>query len=312
LPERSGNEPSQELRVKIALLQATGAPGRTGANLVELERAAHRARTAGASVLVSPELFLTSYDPRSVADDDGNALRTAVATVAERSRIWLVASTVEHEGLRRFISASIFAPNGQEITRYRKRHLFGADERESFQPGGHAPEVVEIDGWRAALALCFDIEFPEFVRNVALRGAELLLVPTAVPLRPPVDGQPNPLDTRLIPRTVVPTRAFESQLYIAYANQCAPEFAGWSTIADPFGRHVHHAGDGAALVLGDISRHVLNEARRAVDYLDTVRRQGWADEPRSKVSPPATTSATSFATRSEQGTIPTLRTGSTR
>ncbi|PRY15316.1 nitrilase-related carbon-nitrogen hydrolase [Kineococcus rhizosphaerae] len=258
--------------MKIALLQATGQSGQPARNLETLRAAATTAGRRGAAVLVTPELFLSSYDPVGVHDVDGQPARDAVAAVARESALWLAASTVEHEAGRRFISASLFDPAGVEVTRYRKRNLFGEGERALFSTGEDLPEIVDVDGWPTALGLCFDVEFPEFVRAAALGGAELLLVPTAVPVRPWLDGQPPLLDTSVVPLTVVPTRAFESQLYIAYANQCGSAFCGRSTIADPLGRRLVTAGRDAELLVADISEDVLTAAREAVDYLDRVRR----------------------------------------
>ena len=257
--------------MKIALMQATGRLNDLDSNLAKLEHAAGSAREQRADILLTPELFLCAYQPADVWALDGAAARARVAHVASTRQLWVVASTVEHERGRRFIVASLFGPDGSERTRYRKRNLFGPDERGAFHPGGARPEIVEMNGWRVALGICFDVEFPEFVRDVALRGAQLLLVPTAVPLRAPIGGQPNPLDTAVVPLTVVPTRAFESQLYIAYANQTAPTFCGRTTLADPYGRRIVTAGQDEELVIGEVSLQLLADARQAVNYLDLVR-----------------------------------------
>ncbi|WP_211260511.1 nitrilase-related carbon-nitrogen hydrolase [Amycolatopsis jejuensis] len=257
----------RDLPMKIAVLQATSAPDGFARNAARLAHAAWSASAQGADVLVTPELFLCSYSPREVAAVDGQAAREVVEQAAAENGIWIAASTVEHDAGKRFITGSLFGPDGKETTRYRKRNLFGPDEPAVFDPGEQVPEIVDVNGWATALGICFDVEFPEFVRDLALRGAELLLVPTAVPLRPPVAGAPHPLDTTIVPRTVIPARAFESQLYLAYANQAGPVFSGYSTLADPFGRRVAAAGENEELIAGEISRQVLSDARDAIGYL---------------------------------------------
>ncbi|QJU56155.1 carbon-nitrogen hydrolase [Herbiconiux sp. SALV-R1] len=266
--------------MRVALFQATSRP-RNEVNAHALGRAAMEARALGASVLVTPELFLSSYAPRDVAATDGWADRAELAAAARREGLWLVGSTVERIDDVAHITASLFDPHGHEVTRYRKRNLFGADERAMFLPGDERPEIVEIDGWAVALGICFDVEFPEFVRDVAVRGAELLLVPTAVPLREPTPSGPNPLDTRQVSLMVVPTRAFESQLFIAYANHGEPAFSGSSVLADPYGRRVVTAGPHEQLVVGDVTREVLDGARAAVDYLAIIERATLRDASRS-------------------------------
>lgn len=256
--------------MRVALFQATSRSRDESSRA--LGRAAGEAKALGASVLVTPELFLSSYAPRDVASTDGWADRAELAAVARREGLWVVGSTVERIDDLAHITASLFDPRGREVTRYRKRNLFGIDERTMFLPGDDRPEIVEVDGWAVALGICFDVEFPEFVRDVALRGAELLLVPTAVPLRQATPSGPNPLDTRQVSLMVVPTRAFESQLFIAYANHAEPAFSGSSVLADPYGRRVVTAGPHDQLVVGDVERDVLEGARAAVDYLAIIEQ----------------------------------------
>jgi len=159
--------------------------------------------------------------------------RDWIAGIAAAAGIHIAASTVEHGSDGSYICASIFDRTGQELARYRKQHLFGVAETADFRPGTRQPELVRIGEFTAALGICFDVEFPEFAREQALRGADLLLIPTALPLRAGIDGEPHPLDTTLVSTLLVPARALESQLFIAYANHTGPKFSGISTIADP-------------------------------------------------------------------------------
>ncbi|MFD3590776.1 nitrilase-related carbon-nitrogen hydrolase [Streptomyces sp. NPDC058683] len=253
--------------LKVAVLQATGVVGDAPRNLATVEEFARRAVERGARLLVTPELFVSGYDPTAVADDDGALHRERLAGIARSAGVALVASTVDHEDGKRFISASLLDRHGRELTRYHKAHLFGAAENTLFTPGRRPPQVVALHGVPVALGICFDVEFPEFTRAVARSGAELLCVPTAVPLRPPVDGRPAPFDTRLVPSMVVPTRALESQLFIAYAGHAGPSFCGLSCISDPYGRRVAAGETGEELVVADVSRRVLRAARRDTGYL---------------------------------------------
>ena len=257
--------------MKISLLQATGTIGAAQKNREVLEASARNAANNGADLLLTPELFLSGYDPRKVCTDDGEHHRDWVAGIAAAAGIRIVASTVEHSGTGSYISASLFDRNGQELTRYRKQHLFGTEETEAFKPGEGNPELLRIDDFTVALGICFDIEFPEYARQQALRGADLLLIPTAVPLREGIKGEPHPLDTRLISTLVVPTRALESQLFIAYANHAGPRFSGTSTVADPYGRRIATAGDtGHQLLFADLDHKLVGQAREDVGYLSSL------------------------------------------
>lgn len=258
---------AHEPDLRVGVLQATGLVNSVAENLRGIAARAHEARQRGAKLLVTPELFTSGYAPTLVHGTDGGAQREQLAAIAVEHGIAVVASTVEHEDGRHYISASLFGPDGTELTRYRKQNLFGADESSVFTPGTNPPAVVDFNGVGIALGICFDVEFPEFVRSAALAGAELLCVPTAVPLRAADDAGEQPFDTRLIPSMVVPTRALESQLYIAYANHAGPNFAGLSTIADPYGRRLATASGEGELILADVDLVVLAQARRDTDYL---------------------------------------------
>jgi predicted amidohydrolase len=262
--------------LRVAVLQSTGLVNSPQENLRRIAARAREARRLGADILVTPELFISGYAPSLVHGKDGAAQRVQLADIASSTGLALVASTVEHAGGNHYISASFFGPDGSELTRYRKQHLFGPAERQAFEPGQEQPAVVPFSGINVALGICFDIEFPEFARAAAVAGAELLCIPTAVPLRsgnPGDGGDDHPFDTRLIPSMVVPTRALENQMFIAYANHSGSHFAGLSTVADPYGRRLAAAADEDQLILADVDPAVLRRARRDTDYLShlTIR-----------------------------------------
>ncbi|MGY2747310.1 nitrilase-related carbon-nitrogen hydrolase [Arthrobacter sp. UYCu723] len=255
--------------MRIALLQAMGVVGAGQENRETLEGAARSTASGGAELLLTPELFLSGYDPLRVHQDDGDRHRDWIAGIAAAAGIRIAASTVEHGSDGSYICASIFDRTGQELTRYRKQHLFGAAETAVFRPGRWQPELVRIGEFTAALGICFDVEFPEFAREQALRGADLLLIPTAVPLRAGVGGVPHPLDTTLVSTLLVPARALESQLFIAYANHAGPRFSGTSTVADPYGRRIATAGDaGTEVLFADLDHALVRQARTDIGYLN--------------------------------------------
>jgi hypothetical protein len=132
-------------------------------------------------------------------------------------------------------AAVVFAPAGDELGRYRKRALFGQWEQRTFVRGRGGLRF-RCAGFTVGLAICYDVEFPEIVRAEAVAGVDLLVVPTA--LMSPYDH----IATRL-----VPARALENQIHIAYCNRTGEEngltYVGLSCICDPQGRH---RGDGRA------------------------------------------------------------------
>ncbi|MFD5429954.1 carbon-nitrogen hydrolase family protein [Streptomyces sp. NPDC127084] len=254
--------------LRTALLQSSGTPGDIAKNLEILDTHAADAAAAGAGLLVSPEMFLTGYAigdgiHRLAETADGTSAQ-AVAEIARRHGIAVVYGYPERAGEQVHNAAQLIGPDGTRLANYRKTHLFGSFEQEWFTPGEEQVVQAELGGIRVGLLICYDVEFPENVRAHALAGTELLLVPTALM---------NPF--RFVAEKLLPVRAFESQLYIAYANRTGPEgefdFAGLSCLAGPDGIARTRAGHGDELVLADADPDFLAASRAANPYLSDRR-----------------------------------------
>jgi predicted amidohydrolase len=264
--------------LRTALLQGPVAvPGSVEESLGVLDEAAGRAAGQGARLLVTGELFLTGYGPgvplAHWAEPAGGAAERRVGEIAARHRIGIVYGSPERDGEAVFNTARFIGPDGGLLAAYRKTHLFGAYERAAFTPGTVAVVQGTLDGVRIGLLICYDVEFPEAVRAHALAGSELLAVPTAL-ARP----------YEFVARSLVPARAYENGLHIAYANRCGPQgeegaedeegeddFAGLSCLAGPDGVVRARAGAGAELLVADADPAVLRAARAETPYL-TDRR----------------------------------------
>ncbi|QXE37883.1 carbon-nitrogen hydrolase family protein [Streptomyces sp. GMY02] len=254
--------------LRTALLQTSGRPGSVAGNLQALDEAAGRAADAGAGLLVCPEMFLTGYAigdevPRLAEPADGPGAM-AVAEIAVRYGIAVLYGYPEREfdgtGERIFNAAQLIGPDGARLANYRKTHLFGPFEQKWFTPGEQPVVQAELAGLRLGIVICYDVEFPESVRAHALAGTDLLLVPTAL-MRP----------YEFVAESLVPVRAFESQVYVAYANRIGEEgefeFTGLSCLAGPDGSAVARAGRGEELIVGDVDRRLLDASREANPYL---------------------------------------------
>ena len=166
--------------MRIAGLQTAGTPGDIEANLCELDRAAGKARASGAKLLVTPELFVTGYD---IGERLFELARIdplpEIRKIAARHDLSILVGFAESTAAGLYNSAVMVTQDGREILRYRKQHLFGELDRHFFLPGTVNPEVISFMGIRIATMICYDVEFPEYVRATTLAGCELLLVPTA-------------------------------------------------------------------------------------------------------------------------------------
>lgn len=249
--------------MRTALLQSS-TPG-----LPALDDAARRAAARGARLLVTPELSLTGYAlgdrVAGLAEPADGPSARAVGGIAATHGVAVVYGYPER-GADGAVhnSAQLVAPDGSRLANYRKTHLYGPYETARFAPGAELPVQAGLEGVRVGLLICYDVEFPEAVRAHALAGTELLLVPTALM---------RPYET--VARVLVPARAFESQLHIAYANRAGREgefdFAGLSCLASPDGSVPVRAGAGDELLVADADSTLVRESRARNPYL-TDRR----------------------------------------
>jgi len=249
----------------LALLQHPPAPLDIAANLARLDREAAAAASAGASLLVVPEASLTGYNitPEEgwgiAALADGETL-ARVAEICRAHSIAILCGYAERLGETLRNTAELVDRHGATLARYRKTHLWGELDRSLFSPGENLSPVVELDGWRIGLLICYDVEFPETVRRLALEGAELVLVPTAL-MHP----------FTFVAEHMVSVRAAENGIFLAYANYCGRErdlrYAGRSVVVGPEGEERARAGEEPVRLHAWLERAALERARSALPYL---------------------------------------------
>jgi 5-aminopentanamidase len=171
--------PDRPLRVAIAQMQPTA--GDLGANIAAVAEAVRRAGELGAAVVLTPEKVLSGYEPDLIGIDPARYAVTAAdprlkpiaeACVAAGVTAVVGAATRVDGALR--ISVLVLNGTGAEAARYDKRHLF---ESEQFRfVAGKSDLLLDVDGWRLGLGICFDSGFPEHARGLVDRGAHAYLV----------------------------------------------------------------------------------------------------------------------------------------
>jgi predicted amidohydrolase len=237
----------------VAVLQMQPAPADVEANLAQIAAAARSAALSGAALLVAPEMAVTGYaiwdDIARLAEPRDGPTASRLSALARDARIAVLAGLPEREGSAIYNAAALAGPDG--ATRfYRKCHLYGPREKAAFTPGSGLSPVFEVGAMRAGLCVCYDAEFPETARSLALAGADLLLVPTALPRSGPNDR---------VSRTLIPARALENHMFVAYAGLCGQEngqaYQGGSVIVGQDGEDLARAGLGPALLLAKLERN---------------------------------------------------------
>jgi predicted amidohydrolase len=252
--------------MRIAALQMQAVAGDQAANVARIERAARDAAAAGAELLVVPELALPGYGAGAkmaeLAEPEDGALVASLSDLARATGVAIVAGFAERDGDDVFNSA-VFTDGVRPPVTYRKSHLYGPYEKGLFRTQPPETHLFDIGGIRLGMLICYDVEFPENVRRLALAGAQAVIVPTALPA-----GDSG----NFIAGHMIAVRAFENQVFVAYINHCGSDalfaYAGLSRIAAPDGTILAEAGaSGEALLIADLDPAAYVASAEANTYL---------------------------------------------
>lgn len=222
------------LDFRLGVWQDETPAGGIGAALARIAQALDEAKDNKVDLLVFPECFLTGYfraeaDVYDIAETVTDDVLHTLQQIASDTGVAFVLGTYEPRATGVANTAHVFLPNVPLQHSYRKRALYGDWEKAAFEKGD-APCLFDYGGHRFAVLICFDVEFPELAREAAKAGADAILVPTAL-MAP----------DHWVADFVVPSRAIENGITVAYANRIGVEghltFIGKSQICDPLAQH---------------------------------------------------------------------------
>ena len=201
----------------------------------ESEANRERVRTAvlaapEADLLVLPELANSGYHFESqgqsaqLAEPVDGPFVALLRELARARNLTLVSGLAERDGSTLYNSAVLVRPDGS-IELYRKLHLF-LNEKDHFAPGNLGLPVFQVGAARIGLLICFDWQFPEAWRTLALRGADIVCHPSNLVL-------PG------LAQRAIPVHALLNRLYVVTANRIGTEsgltFTGRSILVGPRG-----------------------------------------------------------------------------
>ena len=220
-------------------------------------------------VIVFPELAMCGYGIGEAmiqfAKTQSEVSIKKLSKIAEQHQIAIVIGLPWYENSKLYNSSVFIKPNG-EIIQYHKQYLYGEYEKSLFVKGEVPPPIIEYDGLKFGLLICFDVEFPENVRMLAQQGVDIVLVPTALPK---CNG------SYFITQKMIPVRAFENQCFIAYADHAGRDelttYQGCSCIVAPNGDFLATASiEGDALLMAEIKQDDYASSRKENPYLNEL------------------------------------------
>ncbi len=244
----------------IALAQIDIALGETQRNFETVLSNIAQAKAKGADLIVLPELWSTAYDLEHGSQHASPLLEGMFAQIAGAARqhqIAIAGSLLESRNGVIYNTATLANALGDEVGVYRKLHLVPMLDEDKFLARGSEMPVFDASGVRCALAICYDLRFPELWRRYALSGASLVILPSEWPVKR--------ISHWL---TLLPARAIENQFFIAATNRVGVSkgetFGGHSMICNPWGDILVEGDDQAALLIAQIDLDEIAHARERV------------------------------------------------
>jgi omega-amidase len=248
------------MKLTISLAQMDIALGQPQVNLAKVQEWTAEARRRGSDVVLFPELWPTGYDLENAEQyatglDEG--FFTELAALARENAIHICGSLLSMQDGRYHNTAPLFSPAGKCPGHYSKIHLFRLMDEDKYLAAGQAAPVFDLPWGKSAIAICYDLRFPELFRRYALAGARIIFLPAEWPY-PRLEHW----------RTLLQARAIENQLFIAACNRVGESkgerFFGHSAVYDPWGRLVIEAGDTVVLLTASVDMALVEEVRQAL------------------------------------------------
>lgn len=266
------------MRAAAVQLNSTNEKAR---NLEAAERLVRAAAADGAELVALPEKWnLLAGGEELLAGSeplDGPSL-TAARGWARELGIHLLAGSISEQGPEKAFNTSVLiGPGGEDIAVYRKIHMFDVDvggvayrESDHEEPGA---EIVTapLGELLAGLTVCYDLRFPELYRILAVRGAQLIVVPSAFTLATGRDHW----------EVLLRARAIENQVFVIAPDQVGeapPHFSsyGHSAIVDPWGTVLATAPDEECFVAADLDLAEQDRVRESLPSLANRRPEAYA------------------------------------
>jgi deaminated glutathione amidase len=264
--------------MRVAVCQLNARDDRA-ANLRMARELLDRAAAAGADLAILPEYvdYLGPAPGEPKPEPVDGEVAAFFAAAARELRMWVHAGSFHEsgpDGERTHNTSLVFDRAGQLSAVYRKIHLYDVEipgrvsyrESRTVAPGAE-PVVVDVEGVRVGLSICYDLRFPELYRRLAVAGgAQVLVVPAAFMLHTGRDHW----------EVLLRARAIENQCYVLAAAQIGDHEPGRtcfgrSMVVDPWGTVLGQAPDTTGIVTADLDRDRLARIRQELPSLANRR-----------------------------------------
>jgi deaminated glutathione amidase len=239
-------------------------------NLRAAEPIIAQADADGIDLLVLPEGVLARFVEdreriRERAQPLDGPFVSGLAAATRGMQVTVVAGIHEKSPSAKPFNTLVVLRDGQVLTTYRKLHLYDAftmRESDNVAAADILPDLFDVNGFSVGLMTCYDVRFPEMARLLAVRGADVLVLPAAW-VRGPLKEHHW--------RTLVTARALENTVYVVASGECGPRNIGQSIVVDPLGVAIAQAGEEPTVLSAALSAERLSSAREQLPVLANRR-----------------------------------------
>ncbi len=235
----------------------------------------NEAAESGAKLICLPEMFYHPYSLdkiKSIQGKENHYLETFIRIARQKEICISTGSMVVERNGMLYNMSHLITPDGSIAGEYSKCHLYDArlaglevSESTVFTKG-NGITIINTQFGKIGIMICYDIRFPEFSRLYALKGVDILLVPSVFNI---ITGSAHW-------ETMVRSRAIENQFFVLATSQgripSTPYAAyGHSMACDPWGKILCEAQDREAIVYADIDLSCIEQTRKKLSFLSHRR-----------------------------------------
>lgn len=233
--------------MKIALVQ------QSASNDIELNirkgiDAVRNAASKGANIICFSELAFTQFYPQNKAPADYQNLAETIpgpttdlfSELAKELQVVIILNMYEYDEGETYDSSPVINTNGEILGITRMIHITDYEfffEKDYYTPGDKGVKVYETEFGKIGVAICYDRHYPEYMRALALKGAEIVFIPQAGSIGEWPEG---------LYEAEVKVASFQNGYFTALCNRVARElkltFAGESFVCNPEGKVIARAG----------------------------------------------------------------------
>lgn len=262
----------EEKEIRISMLQMSSIIGDVEANCEKVKNIILENLDLKTDVLILPEVWTVGWEcscfRNSAQKLSNSSVISFLKNLAKRYEFNIIGgSFITEDNGKYYNTCPVISKEGELITTYSKNHLFsyyGCDEGK-FVSVGESPVMVELEGIKFGLTICYDIRFPEIYRAYRLAGADVLVNCAAW-------GSNKPIPWEMMTKS----RAIENQCYFVALTQSGKineteSNLGQSRIIDYKGDELASIMSGEGIITANLSMNEMYEFRDKCTVLNDIR-----------------------------------------